>query len=191
MTKDDLIRFEQDIADRFEQKQIPGPIHLSGGNEDQLIGIFKTIDWDDYVFSTWRSHYHALLHGVPEDLVMEEILKGKSMSLMFPDYHFFTSGIVGGILPIAVGLAYGLKGTERKVYCFVGDMTSTTGIFHESVMYAEKQDLPITFYVENNRLSCNSPTQETWGIDYRRRKVTGYNYDRQYPHCGVRKWVNF
>src|SRR3990172_10585533 len=126
MTKADLIRFEQEVADRFERKEIPGPIHLSGGNEDQLIEIFKQIKPTDWVFSTWRSHYHALLHGIPEEKVMDQIMQGRSMNLMFPEHNFFTSAIVGGICPIAVGIAYALKmqGKFDNVLCFIFDMTS-------------------------------------------------------------------
>lgn len=192
MTKDDLIRFEKEVADKFERKEIPGPIHLSGGNEDQLIEIFKDIKPNDWVFSTWRSHLHCLLHGVPEDLVMYEIMQGHSMNLEFPTYHFFTSAIVGGILPIAVGVAYALRDTGRKVWCFIGDMASQTGIFHESVGYSAYRNLPITFMVEDNGLSCNTPTKEATGFQpHHSPFVSSYEYVRQYPHCGVGKWVNF
>jgi len=63
ITKDELIAFEERIARLFEQAQIPYPIHLSGGNEYQLIEIFKEINERDYIFSTHRSHYHYLLAG--------------------------------------------------------------------------------------------------------------------------------
>lgn len=192
MTKEDLIAFEKEVAARFERKEIPGPIHLSGGNEDQLIEIFKDIKPTDWVFSTWRSHYHALLHGVPPEKVMDEIMAGRSMSLMFPEHNFFTSAIVGGILPIAVGVAYALKGSEQRMWCFIGDMAATTGIFYESMNYAYKNDLNIKFIIEDNHLSCNTPTQEImtshWKHDWPYRQ---HEYNRTVPHCGTGKWVTF
>ena len=192
MNKADLIRFEREVADRFERKQIPGPIHLSGGDEDQLIEIFKDIKPTDWVFSTWRSHYHALLHGIPEDKVMAEIMAGRSMNLMFPEYNFFTSAIVGGILPIAVGTAFAFKGYGPKVWCFIGDMTATTGIFHETRTYAARHDLPLMVYVESNGYSTNTPTEEAWGGRFMyRHNVETRCYDRTYPHCGIGKFVNF
>ncbi len=194
MTKDDLIRFEKEVADRFERGEIRGPIHLSGGNEDQLIEIFKDIKPTDWVFSTWRSHYHALLHGVPEQLVMDEIMAGRSMNLMFPEYSFFTSAIVGGICPIAVGVAQALKmqGSDRKVWCFIGDMTATTGIFHETRTYAARLNLPLMTYVESNGYSTNTPTEEAWGGKFTyRHNVETRCYERTYPHCGIGRWVNF
>ena len=188
--KEQLIAFERDVADRFEHGLICGPVHLSSGNEEKLIELFQSIRKTDYVFSTWRSHYHALLHGVPADKVMGQITMGRSMNLIFPEHNFYTSAIVGGILPIAVGVAYGIQGKGGHVWCFVGDMTAKTGIFHECRVYAGRNDLPITFVVEDNKLSCNTPTETVWGGKYNH-KVVRYDYERTGPHCGIGKWVTF
>ena len=64
LSKEDLIAFEDDIIKHWEAGEIRGHIHLSHGNEEQLIEVFKKISPTDWVFSTWRSHYHALLHVV-------------------------------------------------------------------------------------------------------------------------------
>ena len=64
MNKKELIKFELEIKNLYESKKIKAPIHLSGNNEDKLIKIFKKISKNDWVFSSWRSHYHALLHGI-------------------------------------------------------------------------------------------------------------------------------
>jgi len=63
LLKEDLINFENEIKDLFEQGKIRAPIHLSCNNEDMLIDLFKNIKYDDWVLSTHRNHYHALLHG--------------------------------------------------------------------------------------------------------------------------------
>ena len=65
-TKEDLIQFEELIVSHWENAKIRGPVHLSNGNEDQLIEIFKRIRTTDWVFSTWRSHYHAFLKDIDE-----------------------------------------------------------------------------------------------------------------------------
>ena len=188
MTAADLIAFEREVADLFEAKQIAAPIHLSGGNEDELIAIFKEIRREDWVFSTWRSHYHALLHGVPRERVMADILAGKSMMLHYPEHHFFTSAIVGGILPIACGVA----AAGARVWCFVGDMTASIGAFHDAERYAMGHHLPIQFVVEDNGLSTNTPTQATWGrYGWGLPKTRTYKYERQYPHTGSGKYVAF
>ena len=99
-----LIQFERKMADHWESGRVRGPIHLSGGNEDELIEIFKYVKKTDWVFSTWRSHYHALLKGVPSEWVEQEILDGRSITLVNKDEKFYASAIVGAIIPIAVGV---------------------------------------------------------------------------------------
>ncbi len=192
MTAADLRDFEDEVAAHFEAGRIHAPVHLSGGNEKQLIEIFKGIDREDWIFSTWRSHFHALLHGVPREQVMAAILAGRSMGLMFPEYRFFCSSILGGIAPIAVGVAAALKWQHlpASVYCFVGDMAARSGIFHETTEYAKGHGLPVSFYVEDNGLSCDTPTEETWGtnagvITFR------YRYVRRWPSVNTGKFVKF
>lgn len=186
MTAAELVAFENKVAAAFETRKIRGPIHLAGGNESQLIEIFKDIGRDDWVLSTWRSHYHALLHGVPEKRVMDEILAGRSMMLHFPEYHFLTSAIMGGILPIACGLA----AAGEKVWCFVGDMAASGGAFHEAAKYAAGHNLKITFVIEDNGLSTNTPTVESWGYG-RFRNIHRYQYERTTAHCGTGSYVAF
>ena len=194
MDKAELIGFEDEVAVAFEAKRIRAPVHLAGGNEDELIRIFHGVQRIDWVFSTYRSHYHALLHGIPRDWLMAEILAGRSMAIMSREYRFFSSAIVGGTLSIAVGVAQAMKRAEweSKVWCFVGDMTATTGAFHEANLYARGHDLPIRFVVEDNAMSCDTPTEEAWGYhDAADRKITHYQYTRNRPHINTGKWVQF
>lgn len=192
MNKDQLIAFEKRVAEAFERAEIGGPVHLSGGNEDRLINIFKYVDYEDWVFATYRNHYHALLHGVDPDWLYSEIVSGRSMNITSTKPKFFTSAIVAGILPIAVGVAEALKRQEakNKVWCFVGDMAATTGAFHEATKYASGHDLPITFVVEDNDLSCDTPTRDVWG-GHDINKITTYRYGRRHPHVGTGKFVQF
>ena len=133
MNKAKLVNFETKIANLFNKAKIRAPIHLYSNNEDDLIKIFKRIKKNDWVFCSWRSHYQCLLKGVPEKKVEKEILDGKSISLCFPEYRIYSSAIVGGVIPIATGVALNnkLKKNKSKVFCFVGDMTAETGIMHE------------------------------------------------------------
>ena len=191
LTANDLIAFETEVAQAFADAKIHAPVHFSGGNEEALINIFQDIKRTDYVLSTWRSHYHALLHGIPRERVMQDILDGRSMTLHYPEYKFLTSSIVGGTLPIAVGLA----AAGERVWCFVGDMTATTGTFHDAVRYAEGHDLPVTFIVEDNGFATNTPTKSTWGSSCKNVTCSGrvrrYRYTRTYPHVGLTQRVQF
>tara|TARA_B100001057_G_scaffold499059_2_gene608232 strand:- start:4018 stop:4608 length:591 start_codon:yes stop_codon:yes gene_type:complete len=192
--KKKLINFELVVKKVYEKGKIKAPIHLSGGNEEHLIKIFKKIKKNDWVISNWRSHYHALLHGIPEKKVLREILKGKSMSLNFKEHKFIASSIVGGGIPIGlgIGLAIKRKKQKNKVFIFVGDMTFETGIFYECYKYAKNHNLPVKFIIEDNGLSTNTPTKKTWKIISKKPKdIIYYKYKRQFPHHGTGSWVLF
>jgi TPP-dependent pyruvate/acetoin dehydrogenase alpha subunit len=196
-----LIEFEADVAKEFEAGKITGPVHLSGGNEKPLIDIFKEVGREDWVFSTYRNHYHALLHGLHPEWLRAEIRAGRSMYIRSHKPKFFSSAIVGGCLPIAVGVAKAMKldrGRGSMVWCFLGDMAATSGAFNEALWYAEGQDLPIKFVIEDNQLSCDTPTQEVWGRVHAlplelmsSDRVIRYRYERVWPHVGTGKFVQF
>ena len=194
ITKKELISFETEIKEQYEAGNIPSPIHLSRGNEEELINIFQYIHPDDWVYSAWRNHYHALLHGFDKDELMADILSGRSMATSSNVNKFYSSAIVGGIIPIALGaaMALKLKKSDRKVWCFIGDMTFETGGFHECHKYGKNFDLPLQFVVEDNNLSVHTPTDAAWNV---KQDIPGdivyYTYDNEYPHHGTGSWVNF
>ena len=191
MTAEELIAFEADVAAEFNAGHIRAPVHLSGGCEDQIIEIFRDIKPEDWVCTNWRSHYHCLLKGVPPERLRADILAGKSITLTYPDFKIFSSAIVGGSLPIALGIALGIKrrGGAERVYCFLGDMTARTGTYHECLIYAIGQDLPIRYYIEDNGISVCTPTADVWG-GRANFFCTAYRYKYKMPHhhsgAGVR-----
>ena len=193
-TEEKLIRFEQSIVDIWEAGKIKGPVHLSNGNEVSLIEIFKRIKETDWVFSTWRSHYHWVLKGLSADYATEIIKEGKSITMCEHEERFYASAIVGGTLPIALGVASAIKkdGGDDKVWVFVGDMSFESGIFYEVHKYARNFDLPLYFVVEDNGVSTYTPTDATWNI---KREVPSdvihYTYKSKYPHYGSGKWIAF
>ena len=205
MDKQYLIDFETEVKERYEAGEIKAPVHLSSNNEEQLIEIFEDVGKDDWVFSSWRNHYHALLHGIPRDILMDLIIRGRSMSIHSKEPKFYSSSIVGGSISISLGAAKALKikqddtlnknyyrDNERKVWCFIGDMSFETGIFYEVYKYAKNFNLPLQFVVEDNNMSTNTPTDETWGGKRDRPSdVIYYQYERVYPHHGTGNWVLF
>lgn len=202
VTPSALRAFEVDVAARFNAGEIRAPVHLSGGNEEQLCAYFAEnyrAERGDWVLSTWRSHYHALLCGIDPAQVYGEIMAGRSISLCFPEHRFLSSAIVGGTLPIATGIALGLRksGSPARVHCFIGDMAARTGAFSEALQYAEGHDLPIRFIVEDNGKSVLTDTEEVWGgvnppyDDSESPLVTYYNYVLPWPHSGAGVRVEF
>ena len=200
MNKEQLIAFEEEIASLFTLGKIKSPIHLYQGNEENIIKIFKKINSQDWIFCSWRSHYQCLLKGVPAEDIKTDILSGKSISLCFPKYRIYSSALVGGSLPIAVGTAMSLKIKNEKnvkVYCFMGEMTAETGIAHESIKYSRNFKLPIHFIIEDNEKSVCTDTRKTWNQnklsfeDINDEYVTYYRYKSKYPHAGVGKRIQF
>jgi len=201
LTADDLIAFEKDVAAEFAAGQIAAPVHFAGGNEQPLIDIFASVAPNDWVLASWRAHYHCLLKGVPPDELRDAIRRGRSIGLCFPKHRVLCSAIVGGICPIAVGIAMGIKiaGRSERVHCFVGDMAAQSGMYHESVKFAVGRGLPIRWIVEDNGMSVCTDTKEVWGLPDPRwvwEQVSGdsyvrYRYKLAWPHVGIGKWVSF
>src|SRR4030042_4176750 len=97
ITKEKLIEFEKRIAQRWDNAEIPYYIHLSGGNEEPLMEIFKEIREGDYIFSTHRSHYHYLLAGGSPEKLEQMILEGRSMHIIDKELNFISTAIVSGL----------------------------------------------------------------------------------------------
>lgn len=195
MNKQELIEFEKRIAEAFNRSEIPYPVHLSGGNEDQLIELFREIKPEDWVFSTHRPHYHYLLKGgSPKDLEIK-IREGNSMYVFNRTLNFYSSAIVGGTPGIAAGLAMALKRQESfsRVWCFVGDGGEDSGHFYEAVRYVQGHKLPCTFVITDDNLSVETPKQIRYG-DFEIKWpdcVRRYRYERTWPHVGTGKWIDF
>ena len=198
-TPQSLKEFELRIATQFNEGKIKAPIHLSDGNESQLIEIFNFNRSQDYVFCSWRSHYQCLLKGVNPELLENEILAGRSIALCFPDKNIYSTAIVGGQVPWAVGVAFAIKRNkdDSHVWCFVGDMTSETGIAQTAFRYAEKHDLPITFIIEDNGISVLTETRKVWNTETLRfeeiknPKIKSFKYKSKFPHAGAGIRVQF
>jgi len=201
-TKEELVQFENEIANCFDNAQIRAPVHLYNGNEEQMIEVFEKnkIGPNDWVLASWRSHYQCLLKGVPKDKLKKAILEGRSISLSFKEQRVLCSGIVTGAIPVALGIALDIKrkGEGNKVYCFMGEMTSETGVAHECIKYAKSHKLPIHFIIEDNGKSVCTDTRATWAMDklsyegINDEYVTYYKYKLdKYPHAGAGKRVQF
>ena len=199
MNQQQLIAFEDKVAALFNGGAIRAPVHLYSGNEAQMIEVFKDVGRRDWLFCSWRSHYQCLLKGVPEDEVMAEIVAGRSISLCFPEHRIYSSAIVGGVLPIAVGTAMAIQrsGEDARVHCFVGDMTAETGIAHECIKYSRNHRLPIRFIVEDNEKSVCTDTRDAWNqprLSFENQRdefIHYYRYTTRYPHAGAGVRVQF
>ncbi len=172
MLYEDMLRIrmiEEAIAKRYSEWQMRCPVHLCIGQEAIAVGVCANLNKRDYVTSTHRSHAHYLAKGGDFKSMMAEIYgkatgcsKGKGGSMHLVDLNAGFLGatpIVGGIIPIATGLAFGitLKNEDRISVVFIGDGATEEGVFTESLNFAALKKLPVLFVCENNLFSVYSP----------------------------------
>jgi len=203
VTTSDLIKFESGIKGLWEAGKLPSLVHLCGGNEDELIKVFAEIKHGDWVFSTHRTHYHALMAGIDPTVLARKIGDGDSMFVYSRERNFFCSAVLAGCAGIAAGVAWQLKQeryskwengfewVERdppEVWCFIGDGGEEEGHFYEAAMFVEANDLPCTFIIEDNNRSVDTPRDarrgNAKGLEHLFNCVRRYHYVPTYPHAG-------
>ncbi|MDX1807986.1 MAG: pyruvate dehydrogenase (acetyl-transferring) E1 component subunit alpha [Sulfurospirillaceae bacterium] len=155
-------RFEEKCVELYSAEKIRGFLHLYIGEEAVATGIMQVLDDDDAIISTYREHGQALLRGISAKEVMAELYgkaegcthgRGGSMHLFDVKKRFFGGyAIVGGGLPLAVGMALADKrmNRDRVTVCFFGDGAVAEGEFHEALNLAALWQLPVLFVCENN-----------------------------------------
>ena len=155
-------RFEERCVELYSATKIRGFLHLYIGEEASAVGIMQALEPDDAIVATYREHGHALARGIPARALVAEMFgkaegvcrgRGGSMHLFDAATNFYGgNAIVGGGLPVAVGLALAdkLQGRSRVSACFFGEGAMAEGEFHESMNLAALWDLPVLFCCENN-----------------------------------------
>jgi pyruvate dehydrogenase E1 component alpha subunit len=172
----DMIRvrvFEERCAELYAESKIRGFLHLYIGEEAVAAGVVGALDPADNVLATYREHGHALLRGVDAESIMAEMFgrvsgcsggRGGSMHLFDKAARFYGgNAIVGGHLPLAVGLALADQMQHRRAatVCFFGEGAMAEGEFHEAINLAALWDLPVLFCCENNRYAMGTSLESS------------------------------
>jgi pyruvate dehydrogenase E1 component alpha subunit len=155
-------RMEEKSAELYGEGKIRGFLHLYIGEEAVAVGALHALEAQDNIVATYREHGHALVRGMAMERIMAEMYgkregcsrgRGGSMHLFDAKTRLFGgNAIVGGGLPLAVGLALAdrMQGAKRVTACFFGDGAMAEGVFHESANLAVLWKLPVLFCCENN-----------------------------------------
>jgi pyruvate dehydrogenase E1 component alpha subunit len=182
-------RFEEKCAELYSAGKIWGFLHLYIGEEAVAVGAMPAIRPEDAIVSTYREHGHALARGVPAGAVMAEMFgkangccrgRGGSMHLFDVSRRFYGgNAIVGGGLPLAVGLALADKLQNRPVVtvCFFGDGAVAEGEFHESLNLAALWQLPVLFLLENNLYAMGTALERHQSRTDIHAKAAGYGIE--------------
>ena len=166
-------RFEEASGRLYMQGLIRGFLHLYIGEEAVAVGAISLLEPQDYIITHYRDHGHALARGMDPKACMAELCgkatgssggKGGSMHLFDADKHFMGGhAIVGGQMPIGVGMGLGIKMKKQNgvVMVFFGDGAVNEGEFHESLNLASLWKLPVVFMLENNLYGMGSHVDMT------------------------------
>lgn len=161
-------RFEEKCFELYTQEKIRGFLHLYDGEEAVAVGVASALDPRDRVVSTYREHGHALARGMSMESALAEMYgkatgcaggRGGSMHFFDAETNLYGgNAIVGGGLPLAVGLGLGdsLQRQDRVTVCFFGEGALAEGEFHESMNLSALWKLPVLFVLENNLYAMGS-----------------------------------
>jgi len=169
-------RFEERAAEAYALGRIGGFCHLYIGQEAVATGAIAALRGDDYLFTSYREHAHALVRGTPARAVMAELFgkatgcsggKGGSMHLFDAERGFLGGhAIVGSHIPIAAGAAFAIKSraTDQVAACFFGEAAVNIGAFHETLNMAALWGLPAIFICENNRYGMGTALERAAAV---------------------------
>ena len=180
-------RFEEKCAELYTQQKIRGFLHLYIGEEAVGVGVIQSLRPEDAIISTYREHGHALARGIPAGSVMAEMFgkregcsggRGGSMHLFDAKTRLYGgNAIVGGGLPIAVGLALAdkMRSQPRVTCCFFGDGAVAEGEFHECMNLSALWNLPVLFVCENNRYAMGTRLDVSHSLTDLSKKAAAYS----------------
>lgn len=180
-------RFEEAAAELSKNGVIPGALHLSIGQEGEIVGACMALRRDDYMAGNHRSHGHPIGKGANLGGLMAELMgkstgvnRGKGGSMHLADFSVGSVGetsIVGSGIPLAAGAALGsqLLGQGRVALCFFGDGATNEGAFHEGLNLAAVWKLPVVFLCENNLYAVTTAASDVVAVKDIAERASSYS----------------
>ncbi|HZQ50296.1 MAG TPA: dihydrolipoyl dehydrogenase [Candidatus Dormibacteraeota bacterium] len=182
-------RFEERAQDQYTRAKIGGYCHLNLGEEATVVGGIFALKPNDYIFTSYREHGHAIARGVEPKAVMSELFgketgtshgRGGSMHMFDAQLRFMGGyGIVGGHLPLAAGAGWAVRYKKAKdvVFCMFGDGATNIGAFHESLNMTKVFKLPVVWYCINNRYGMGTPVESASAVADIYKKACAYDME--------------
>ena len=182
-------RFEERAQEQYTKAKIGGYCHLNIGEEATVVGGILALKKNDYIFTSYREHGHAIARGIDPKAVMAELFgketgtshgRGGSMHMFDASLRFMGGyGIVGGHLPLAVGGGWAVRYHKAKdvVFCMFGDGATNIGAFHESLNMAKVFHLPVVWFCINNRYGMGTPVEAASAVADIYKKACAYDME--------------
>jgi len=182
-------RFEERAQEQYTKAKIGGYCHLNIGEEATVVGGITALKPNDYIFTSYREHGHAIARGVDPKAVMAELFgketgtshgRGGSMHMFDARLRFMGGyGIVGGHLPLANGAGWAVRYRKTKdvVFCMFGDGATNIGAFHESLNFSKVFKLPVVWFCINNRYGMGTPVEAASAVADIYKKACAYDME--------------
>ncbi|WP_305044229.1 pyruvate dehydrogenase (acetyl-transferring) E1 component subunit alpha [Geoalkalibacter sp.] len=185
----DMVRireFEEACPALYSRRKMGGFLHLYSGQEAVGVGVAHAIHQEDYLIGAYREHGLILAKGSAPGPVMAELFgkltgvsrgKGGSMHMFDPEVRFMGGyGIVGGHLPLAVGMGFAIQYQEKDevVVCLFGDGATNQGVFHEAMNMAALYRVPVVFVCENNMYGIGTSVTRASAVEQLYKKSCAY-----------------
>src|SRR2546430_5575543 len=182
-------RFEERAQEQYTKAKIGGYCHLNIGQEATVVRGLPAPKANDWIFTSYREHGHAIARGVDPKAVMAELFgketgtshgRGGSMHLVDYKRRFMGGyGIVGGHLPLAIGGAWAVKYRKQPdvIFCMFGDGATNIGAFHESLNMSQVFDLPAVWFCVNNRYGMGTPVEKASAVADIYKKACAYDME--------------
>src|SRR5438876_11166519 len=182
-------RFEERAQEQYTKAKIGGYCHLNIGEEATVVGGVLALKKNDYIFTSYREHGHAIARGIDPEAVMAELFgketgtshgRGGSMHMFDANLRFMGGyGIVGGHLPLAVGGGWAVRYHKQKdvVFCMFGDGATNIGAFHESLNMSKVFHLPVVWFCINNRYGMGTPVEAASAVADIYKKACAYDME--------------
>src|SRR2546423_620112 len=182
-------RFEERAQEQYTKAKIGGYCHLNIGEEATVVGGITALKPNDYIFTSYREHGHAIARGVDPKAVMAELFgketgtshgRGGSMHMFDAKLRFMGGyGIVGGHLPLASGAGWAVRYRKTKdvVFCMFGDGATNIGAFHESLNFSKVFKLPVVWFCINNRYGMGTPVEAASAVADIYKKACAYDME--------------
>jgi len=182
-------RFEERAQEQYTKAKIGGYCHLNIGEEATVVGGILTLKPNDYIFTSYREHGHAIARGIDPKSVMAELFgketgtshgRGGSMHMFDAKLRFLGGyGIVGGHLPLATGAGWAVRYKKAKdvVFCMFGDGATNIGAFHESLNFSKVFKLPVVWFCINNRYGMGTAVEAASAVKDIYKKACAYDME--------------
>ena len=182
-------RFEERAQEQYTKAKIGGYCHLNIGEEATVVGGIHGLKPNDYIFTSYREHGHAIARGIDPKAVMAELFgketgtshgRGGSMHMFDANLRFMGGyGIVGGHLPLAVGGGWAVRYHKAKdvVFCMFGDGATNIGAFHESLNMSKVFHLPVVWFCVNNQYGMGTPVEAASAVADIYKKACAYDME--------------